>query len=153
MDKNQQDAARAGSADDVMGVRHGGGRDQYGGSLGPGQSSGGAYPNPHSGKQGDDDAGGASGEHGGQMHVGYYGGGQMGGRSHGGGDHHAGATYDSPDTPTRTYADDPRAQGAEPPKTDIERQADAIIGADDHAGFGSAHQGQHAQGRQSGTAG
>ena len=63
-----------------------GGVQLDGGSRGGGQSAGGPYPNPHSGKtergaQADDKAA--------RTNEGYHGGGQQGGRNWSGRDHHA----------------------------------------------------------------
>lgn len=53
-------------------------RDAHSGGLpNVGESGGGAYPNPHSGKDGGK-AGGGFLEHGGQSNQGYYGKGQLG---------------------------------------------------------------------------
>lgn len=113
---------------DVMGVRHEGGEDSYGGAAGPGQSAGGAYPNPHTGGGGS--ATGPSGrgedEAGGQTHVGYYGGGQLGGRRVTGQENYAGAESASPESGEgRTYADAPGGDTSTP----LSRAVDA-------AGFG-----------------
>ena len=50
-------------------------REKYNGREGGGDSAGGAYPNPHSGKEGSND--GFMG-HGGQTGMGYHGKGQLG---------------------------------------------------------------------------
>lgn len=154
-DKNREDAGRAGTSDDIMGITHGGGRDQYGGSFDAGQSAGGAYPNPHTGKGVEDDA--VTGdkldprEHGGQTNMGYYGGGQMGDRNYSDSDHHGGSTTSGQDSGTGTYKDHPTQHG-DNPKGVVGKVADAL-GFGDHAGFGEKHEGQKAQGRQSGKSG
>ena len=118
---------------DVMGVRHEGGQDSYGGSTGPGQSAGGAYPNPHTGGGGS--ATGPSGrgenEAGGQTHVGYYGGGQMGGRHVTDQPNYAGSESASPESGGRTYEDDPHPDGSTP----LTRRVDAQ-GFGEHAPLG-----------------
>lgn len=81
-----------------------------GGTLGAGQSAGGAYPNPH-GTDADTKKG--KGARGGQSVRGYFGGGQAGDDTKGGSDHHA-AARDAEDNPA-TYRDHPSQQG---PKRD-----------------------------------
>jgi hypothetical protein len=53
------------------------------GRAGGGDSGGGAYPNPHTGDDGEPDAGGFLG-HGGQSKMAYYGHGRLGGKEVGG---------------------------------------------------------------------
>jgi hypothetical protein len=121
---------------DVMGVRHEGGEDSYGGTVGPGQSAGGAYPNPHTGGGGSATGPSGRGEHeaGGQTHVGYYGGGQLGGRHVTDQTNYAGAESASPDSGNRTYQDSPIANGADG-STPLSRAVDKA-GFGEHAPLG-----------------
>lgn len=121
--KNEEDRKRSGTSDDIMGISRGGGREQYGGSFGGGQSGGGAYANPHSrgdGGEGGNRFGGRRGDAGitgGQSGQGYYGGGQMGGRNLDEGDsHNAASTAGSPGDGDRTYVDHPSQHGASDPE-------------------------------------
>lgn len=154
-DSNSQDAGRAKTADDILGISHGGGRDQYGGQVGGGTSAGGAYPNPHSrgpgGEGGGRYGGHSNDEHGGQSNIGYYGGGQMGDRNFTGRDNAAGSTAGGSTHGERTYQDS-QTDGVGQKEGELAAKA-AELGAEDHAGFGAGHQGQHAQGQQSGKAG
>lgn len=77
--------------DNVMGVRKGKGPDQYGGSYAGGQSGGGAYANPHTGRAPAEDV------NNGQVGKGYYGGGQAAGRNDGDSDHHAASRHEPVD--------------------------------------------------------
>ena len=52
-------------------------QERFNGSTGGGQAGGGAYPNPHTGKEGEGDREGFMG-HGGQTEQPYYGKGQLG---------------------------------------------------------------------------
>ena len=52
-------------------------QERFNGSSGGGQAGGGAYPNPHTGKEGDSDREGFMG-HGGQTEQPYHGPGQLG---------------------------------------------------------------------------
>lgn len=52
--------------------------DQAGGLPNPGESGGGAYPNPRTGKKGSPDGPDTFGGHGGQTEIAYHGGGQLG---------------------------------------------------------------------------
>jgi len=61
----------------------------FNGRMGGGDSGGGAYPNPHTGKSGSDREGFMG--HGGQTEAGYHGTGQLGGKDLGG-NPNAGAT-------------------------------------------------------------
>ena len=60
------------------------------GSANPGESGGGAYPNPHTGKEGSDDGPGKLMGHGGQSEMAYHGHGQLGE------DDGEGRTYNAP---------------------------------------------------------
>ncbi|MEG3163412.1 hypothetical protein U1701_02280 [Sphingomonas sp. PB2P19] len=64
-----------GAPDGVSGVPEGGSGHDVQGRKGGGESDGGAYPNPHTGKK--PEGGGFMG-HGGQTEMAYYGGGQAG---------------------------------------------------------------------------
>jgi hypothetical protein len=148
--KNKEDRARAGGHDDdIMGIRHGGGRDQYGGSFNGGQSGGGAYANPHTGHGGGQGgnrvtgARGDAGHTGGQSNQGYYGSGQMGDRNFDAQDHNAASRASGPDAGDATYRDHPSQHGDQ--VDDARAQ-----GSDAHQGFGREHQGQRAQGREHG---
>lgn len=59
-------------------------QERFGGSTGGGQAGGGAYPNPHTGKEGKGDRDGYMG-HGGQTEQPYHGPGQLGGDDEEGG--------------------------------------------------------------------
>lgn len=59
------------------------GEEEFNGRTGGGDSGGGAYPNPHTGKEGKDTGGGFMG-HGGQTEMPYHGTGQLGERETGG---------------------------------------------------------------------
>lgn len=72
-----------GKKDKVLGIRDGEGPEQYNGRTGGGESGGGAYPNPHSGKEPEND--GFMG-HGGQTEQPYYGSDQLGDRNLGSGE-------------------------------------------------------------------
>lgn len=152
--KKREDRERAGTSDDIMGISHGGGRDQYGGSFGGGQSGGGSYPNPHTGSGGGEGGNRATGDRGdasntgGQSNQGYYGGGQMGDRNLGDSNHNAASTASGPEQGSRTYRDHPSQHGE-----NVDDALSARTGADDHASFGDEHQGQHEQGRQTGKSG
>lgn len=153
--KNEEDRKRSGTSDDIMGIAHGGGRDQYGGSFGGGQSGGGAYANPHTGSgggQGGNRFGSERGDAeqtGGQTNQGYYGGGQMGDRNYDEGDsHNAASTASDPARGDRTYADHPSQHG-EDVDDELARGLKGS-GFDEHAGFGDEHRGQMAQGREHG---
>ena len=152
--KKDEDRARAGNGDDVMGIRHGGGRDQYGGSFGGGQSGGGSYANPHTGSGGGEAGNRMTGDRGeaantgGQSNQGYYGGGQMGGRNEDDSSHNAASTASRPDAGDATYRDHPSQRGADV-DDDLSARA-AGEGHDDHQGFGAEHRGQDAQGRERG---
>lgn len=135
-DKKSEDRKRSGSSDDIMGISHGGGRDQYGGSFGGGQSAGGAYPNPHSGEGGD------SGHSGGQSNQGYYGGGQMGDRDYGGTSHNAASTQGGPEHGDATYRGHASQHGGA-----VKDELSKAAGFDEHKGFGAEHRGQTAQGK------
>jgi hypothetical protein len=54
-------------------------QESFNGSTGGGQAGGGAYPNPHTGKEGEGNREGYMG-HGGQTEQPYYGKGQLGGK-------------------------------------------------------------------------
>ncbi len=147
-DKKTEDRKRSGNSDDIMGISHGGGRDQYGGSFGGGQSGGGAYANPHSGQGGGEggnrmtgDRGNASNS-GGQSGQGYYGGGQMGDRNLGETSHNAASTQGGPEHGNATYADSPSEHGGP-----VEDELSKETGFDEHKGFGAEHRGQSAQGK------
>ncbi len=155
-DKNEQDGKRAKTADDILGITHGGGRDQYGGSFGGGQSGGGSYANPHTG-QGGGQAGSQYGGHGGtdttggQSSEGYYGGGQLGDRNLGDHSHSAGSTAGGTERGDTTYQDHASQKGE-----DVgDGLANSLRGSgfDEHQGFGEEHQGQHEQGRQTDRSG
>lgn len=103
--------------DNVMGIRDGGGHDQYAGRVAGGDSGGGAYPNPHdvegtadadAGNVRTDDGAGPRETVGGQSQQGYYGGGQAGDR--GKGDHHAASRSSAPDDAGADYRDHPSQQ-------------------------------------------
>lgn len=154
--KNRQDRKRSGVADDIMGISHGGGRDQYGGSFGGGQSGGGAYANPHTshgGGEGGNRYGAERGNDrttGGQTNQGYYGGGQMGDQKfdkdvHG---HNAASKASGPEQGHHTYQDHPSQDGAD--VDDVQAVQAARAGFDEHKGFGKEHTGQAAQGREHG---
>ena len=153
--KNEEDRARAsGHDDDIMGIRHGGGRDQYGGSMGGGQSGGGAYANPHTGRGGGQGGNrvtgtrGDAGHTGGQSNQGYYGGGQMGDRNYSTQDHNAASRASGPDAGDATYRDHPSQRGNE--VDDALARRVRAQGGDAHQGFGREHQGQREQGREHG---
>lgn len=154
--KNSEDRARAGGRDDdILGIRHGGGRDQYGGTFGGGQSAGGAYANPHTGQGGGQGGGNrVTGERGdarhtgGQSNQGYYGSGQMGDRNYDDHDHNDASRASSPDAGDATYRDHPSQHGAD--VDDALARRVGAQGGDAHQGFGREHQGQRAQGREHG---
>lgn len=154
-DKKQEDRDRSKNADDIMGISHGGGRDQYGGSFGGGQSAGGAYPNPHTGQDGGQAGSQVSGRRGsadhtgGQSSEGYYGGGQLGDRNYDDKSHNAASTAGGPERGGATYRDHPSQKGGE----SEEDQLSARTGFDEHAGFGNEHEGQTGQGPQRGRSG
>lgn len=68
---------------------------QHGRTGGTGQSNGGAYPNPHSGKGGGQ-GGDTSDTTGGQTGQGYHGGGQLGDQNHSDTDHHGASRQSGP---------------------------------------------------------
>ncbi len=159
--KNEEDRARSGTSDDILGISHGGGRDQYGGSFGPGQSGAGAYPNPHTGRggcEGGNRVTGARGDAkntGGQTNQAYYGGGQLGDRNYSDHSHSGGSTASGPEQGSRTYQDHASqgGDGGDPAHFDAangpgSRYEQGALG--DHAGFGADHPGQEAQGREHG---
>jgi hypothetical protein len=78
-----------GKQDKILGIRDGEGPEQYNGRTGGGESGGGAYPNPHSGKKPEND--GFMG-HGGQTEQPYYGSDQLGDRNLGSGENVNSAT-------------------------------------------------------------
>jgi hypothetical protein len=153
-DKKREDRERSKTSDDIMGISHGGGRDQYGGSFGGGQSGGGAYANAQSGHampQGGSRVGGDRGSAsvtGGQSEQGYYGGGQMGDRNYGDSSHNAASRASGPEHGEATYRDHPSQHGG-----DVGDELSARTDADEHQGFGKAHQGQRAQGQQTDRSG
>lgn len=153
-DKTTEDRERAGTSDDVMGISHGGGRDQYGGSFGGGQSGGGTYANPHTGTppgQGGNRYGnqrGAAETTGGQSGQGYYGGGQMGDRNDSDNSHAAASKVGGPEHGEADYRAHPSQRGE-----DVDDALAASLrgaGLDDHRGFGAEHKGQRAQGVEHG---
>lgn len=143
MSDTSKDREKDGS-DDILGIRHGGGRDQYGGSFAGGQSAGGAYANPHSGAQGgeaggrlggDSEAGGLD-RTGGQSQQGYYGGGQLGDRNLSDAGHNAGSTQGGLDRGDASYAGH-ASQHSEAGSAEFDRSvaADEHV-AGEHAPFG-----------------
>jgi hypothetical protein len=152
--KTAEDRQRAGTTDDIMGITHGGGRDQYGGTFGGGQSGGGAYANPHTGGGGGQGGNRVSGDRGdaqntgGQTNQGYYGSGQMGDRNLDDNSHNAASTASGPEQGTATYRDHPSQHGE-----DVGDELSARAGSDEHQAFGKEHDGQGAQGQQIGKSG
>jgi|GEM_PF-2131802 len=156
-DKNGEDRERSKTSDDILGISHGGGRDQYGGSFGGGQSGGGAYPNPHSGHGGGEGGNRVTGARGdakntgGQTNQGYYGGGQMGDRNLDDKSHNAASTASGPEQGDATYRDHPALHGGKVEDKLAARSREQ--GFDEHAGFGNEHEGQTEQGPQTGRSG
>lgn len=154
MGKNEQDQRRAGTSDDILGISHAGGRDQYGGSFGGGQSGGGSYANPHTGTapgQGGNRYGserGSGNTTGGQSAQGYYGGGQLGDRNYADHSHSAGSTIGGPEHGDKTY----QAHASQRGENVDDALASSLHGTgfNEHQGFGAEHQGQSAQGREHG---
>lgn len=150
-----EDRERSRTSDDIMGISHGGGRDQYGGSFGSGQSGGGAYANPHTGSGGGQGGNRVSGDRGdalntgGQTSQGYYGGGQMGDRNYDKGDsHNAASTAGGPGGGERTYQDHPSQRGEDVDDALAKRLEGT--GFNEHEGFGASRIGQMAQGIEHG---
>lgn len=98
-------------ADTVLGLRAGKGLEQYGGSYGAGQSGGGAYPNPHSGRDAgskrEQDSRSSGPDTEGQSEQAYYGGGQAGADNRSENDHTAASRQGGPATDTGSYRDHP----------------------------------------------
>ncbi|HEU0134302.1 MAG TPA: hypothetical protein VFR28_05725 [Allosphingosinicella sp.] len=72
------------SSDDILGPRERAEPEAQTGRKGGGQAGGGAYPNPHTGKEEKGDTGGGFMGHGGQTEMPYHGSGQLGEQQVGG---------------------------------------------------------------------